>query len=148
MTASKPPFPASVYITLVADASFCSDTKAYGWCYWIKYGYDPVKTIVKSGGGIGIVSSVHAEVEALLQGITAVEALGPEMHGKYVVIQSDCTGALARLEPRLEALKALGAGKAYTKHVKGHQGNRTPRNAVNTLCDRKAGEEMRKYRGR
>ena len=145
MTVSKPSFPAGLYITLVADASFCHTTKAYGWCFWIKHGVEPL-TIVKSGGGIGIANSGEAELEALMQGLQEIEALGAAMHGKYIVVQSDCTGALDRLESRLKQLVELGAGKAYTKHVKGHQGNKTPRNAVNTLCDRRAGQEMRRYR--
>jgi ribonuclease HI len=145
MQADKPVFPAGLYITLVADASFCHTSKAYGWCFWIKHGVEP-RTIVKSGGGIGIANSGDAELEALMQGLQEIEALGTDMHKKYIVVQSDCTGALARLEPRLKQLVALGAGKAYTKHVKGHQGNKTPRNAVNTLCDRNAGQQMRRYR--
>lgn len=143
--ANKPSFPAGLYITLVADASFHHPTKAYGWCFWIKYGEKPT-TIVKSGGGVGIANSGEAEVEALLQGLQAIEDLGEAMWGKYVVVQSDCTGALTRIEPKLKELVAKGAGKAYSKHVKGHQGNKTPRNAVNTLCDRNAGQQMRKYR--
>lgn len=141
----KPAFPAGLYITLVADASFCHTTKAYGWCFWIKHGVKPT-TIVKSGGGIGLPNSNEAEVEALVQGLKEVENMGEAMHKKYIVVQSDCTGALTRIEPLLKRLVELGAGKAYSKHVKGHQGNRTPRNAVNTLCDRLAGQEMMKYR--
>lgn len=143
----KQPFPAGLYITLVADASFDHGTKAYGWCYWIKYGTTPT-TIVKSGGGIGMKNSNEAEIEALLQGLTAIQGLGDAFHKKYVVVQSDCTGALTRVEEKLRELVSLGASKAYTKHVKGHQGNITPRNAVNTLCDRKAKQEMIKYRSR
>lgn len=138
-------FQPGLFITLIADASFCHVTKAYGWCFWIKHG-SPATTIVKSGGGVGIANSGEAELEALMQGLREIEALGTGMHKKYIVVQSDCTGALTRLDTRLKELVALGAGKAYTKHVKGHQGNKTPRNAVNTLCDRNAGKQMHKYR--
>lgn len=140
-------FPAGLYITLVADASFCHRTKAYGWCFWIKHG-SPATTIVKSGGGVGMKNSNEAEIEALVQGLNAVVDLGDYIIGKHVVVQSDCTGALSRVEPIFAELLKLGAKRAYSKHVKGHQGNRTPRNAVNTLCDRLAGQEMQKYRNR
>lgn len=141
----KLPFPAGLFITLVADASFCHRTKAYGWCYWIKYGVTPT-TIIKSGGGIGLPNSNEAEVEALVQGLNAIVDLDDKILGKHIVVQSDCTGALARVQPIFAELIKLGAKRAYSKHVKGHQGNRTPRNAVNTLCDRLAGQEMLKYR--
>jgi len=70
------------------------------------------------------------------------------MKGKRIVIQSDCTGALEAIKPDLERLKRMGAQAAYTKHVKGHRGHATARNSVNTLCDRKAKEQMLVWRQR
>lgn len=148
MTTAKKPFEPGLYITIFADASYHHETKAFGWCFWIKYGA-PATTIVKSGGGVGLPNSVAAEIEALIQGIREVETtIGENVRGKIVVVQSDCTGALSALGEHLARLKSsLGALNAYTKHVRGHQGNATPRNAVNTICDRHAGMQMRKYRG-
>ena len=148
MSAAKPsekkPFENSdQWITLFADASFCHQTLAYGWCFWLKHG-SPAKTHIHSGGGIKIASSHWAEVEALRQGLKMVETM--ELKGKRVVVQSDCTGALAVIVPELLRLKDAGAAAAYSKHVKGHQGNGTPRSSVNTTCDKRARAEMKTYR--
>lgn len=131
------------YITLFADASFCPETKAYGWCYWIKHG-TPSTTVIKSGGGLRIRSSQEAEIEALRQGLREIYAMA--LKGKRVVVQSDCLGALFKIGTELDAIKGLGAASAYTKHVRGHQGNKDARSSVNTQCDKLAGIQMRKFR--
>lgn len=142
--AHKSPFENSdQWITLFADASFCPDTNAYGWCFWIKHG-SPAQTVVRHGGGQRIQSSHWAEVEALRQGLKWVHTL--PLRGKRVVVQSDCTGALAEISSALNLLKNAGAVAAYSKHVKGHQGNKTKRSSVNTTCDRLAKSEMKRYR--
>ena len=132
------------YITLFADASFCPQTKAYGWCYWIKHG-TPSTTVIKSGGGFRIRSSLEAEIEALRQGIREIYSMG-KIKGKRIVVQSDCLGALFKIGKELEALKGVGAASAYTKHVRGHQGHKDARSSVNTQCDKLAGIEMREFR--
>lgn len=131
------------WITLFADASFCPNTGAYGWCFWIKHG-EPAQTILKDGGGVGLSGSNQAEIEALRQGIKTIEQLN--IKGKRIVIQSDCLGALEAIKPQLDALRQQGAACAYTKHVKGHQGHRNKRASVNTTCDRKAGRQMAVFR--
>ena len=143
---SRPPFEPGLYVTLFADASYCPDTQAYGWCWWLKYG-NPAKTEVGVGGGMWVQGSNQAEIEALRAGIAFVaENLGAGLKGKRVVVQSDCTGALEVIKPELQGLRQLGAAAAYTKHVKGHQGHKTARNSVNTLCDRLAKQEMKTRR--
>jgi ribonuclease HI len=141
---SRPPVrnPAQ-WITVFSDASYCPRTRAYGWCFWIKHGH-PATTLLVSGGGQGLANSEAAEVEALRQGLKQVRQL--EFADKRIVVQSDCVGALRKIEADLDALCAAGAQMAYSKHVKGHQGYGTPRSSVNSQCDRKAGEEMRKVR--
>jgi len=131
------------WITLFADASFCPDTGAYGWCFWIKHG-SPAKTTLRSGGGLGMKGSHQAEVEALRQGLQEIETLG--ILGKNIVIQSDCLGALNTIEAELEKFRTAGAKRAYSKHVKGHQGHKDKRSSVNTICDQRAGECMMKFR--
>jgi ribonuclease HI len=91
-------FPSSLgdkYITLIADASYDATTTAYGWCYWIKHG-SPPETIINSGGGYGLKNSNHAEIEALLEGLEIIKSLGDKLQGRFVVVQSDCTGALGK----------------------------------------------------
>ena len=144
--ARRPGFDPSLYITLFADASYCPTTKAYGWCWWIKYD-SPAKTEIGVGGGSGLKGSYQAEVEALRAGMAFIrESLPQAMKGKRIVIQSDCTGALEAIVPDMEQLKRLGAQTAYTKHVKGHRGHSTARNSINTLCDKKAREQMLVWR--
>lgn len=134
----------STYVTLFADASYCSRTKAYGWCFWVKHSY-PAQTVIRHGGGIGLVNSNLAELYALEQGIKFILETLP-VRDKVVVIESDCTGALQKV--KLDQLFLKGAKNAYFKHVKGHQGNKCPRSSVNTTCDKFAREEMYIYRGK
>lgn len=133
------------YITLFADASWCPSTQAYGWAYWVKYG-DPAQTVLNGGGGYGMASSHLAEVRALEHGLDYIEN-SLDLPGKVVVVQSDCTGALRDLNLRICQLEVkFRASRAYSKHVKGHQGHITPRNSVNTTCDRVAKRHMRHFR--
>lgn len=136
------------YITIFADASFCPDTKAWGYGFWVKWGA-PAQTHVGHGGGAHCPGSLEAEVRALeaaLEWITS-ECIPGDTKGKFIVVQSDCTGALARIQQKFGEFKYVtGAARVYTKHVKGHQGYKCARSSVNTLCDRKAGEHMRFYR--
>lgn len=95
------------------------------------------------GGSVPLKGSYQAEVEALRAGLLFIQqSLVKELKGKRIVIQSDCTGALEAIAPEMAALRRLGASMVYTKHVKGHQGHATARNSVNTLCDRKAKEQV------
>lgn len=137
--------PADSYVTVFADASYCPQTGAYGWCFWVKFG-SPAQTKVHHGGGAYVLNSLMAEVEALLKALEFVESI--PLDGKIVVLQSDCTGALnfPRVKSLMEKLVQLGAKRAYVKHVKGHQGTKDPRSAVNTMCDRNARNQMRKHR--
>lgn len=135
-----PKFEPGKFITLFTDASYCPETRAWGWAAWIKYGA-PAETLRLSGGGFCCQGSAQAELLALKQGIEAVASQVP-VQGKVVVIQSDCVSALERICVELLA-GALGVRK---KHVKGHQGVKCPRSAVNTWTDRAAREEMLKRR--
>lgn len=138
---------AGKYITLFADASHCPHTKAYGWCFWAKFG-DPAQTVVESGGGWRMKNSTYAEAEAILQALKFAATI--PLLGRIVVLQSDCISALEceRVQRPLKELIQLGARDAYHKHVKGHEGNKTSRSAVNSLCDRNARAKMRYYRER
>lgn len=139
------PFEAGRYITLFADASWCPHTKAYGWAYWVKHG-DPAQTVLNGGGGSGMESAHFAEIRALEHGIAYIEG-SIDLQGKIVVVQSDCTGALRDLTARIMGLEdKFRASRAYSKHVKGHRGHSTPRNSVNTTCDRLAKRHMRHFR--
>lgn len=142
------PFEPGRWITVFADASFCHQTKAWGYGFWVKWG-DPAQTNIGWGGGAFIKGSLEAETEALREALKWVREhlLPADLAGKNVVVQSDCTGALARMLADFDTFRrATGATRCYGKHVKGHQGHTTPRNSVNTTCDRHAGRMMRQFR--
>ena len=147
-TYRKPFVGADRWITVFADASYCPETGAWGYGWWLKYG-QPARTLYGEGGGLSIAGSNEAEVVALERALEAVDSLSGQylLQGKMLVVQSDCTGAIDRIQSRLRDMqREHGFAKAYTKHVKGHRGHVDPRASVNTGCDRAAGRQMRKYR--
>ena len=141
---SATPVDPDLYITVFADASYCSDSKAYGWCFWLKHGAQGTN-VIEQDGGFGLASSEDAELEALHAGLRYVQDK-LVFKAKVVVVQSDCVGALRRLRPACDALKRAGAQAVVPKHVKGHQGGKEKRSWVNELCDTRAKQEMRKRR--
>lgn len=134
------------FITVFADASHCPDTLAYGWAAWVKYG-NPATTVRRAGGGVGHRTSNESEILALQNGINLALSLGDEVvRGAIVVAQSDCTGALSKVD--VSGLWRAGVRHVKLKHVKGHRGYRDPRSSVNTWCDVEAGKFMREHRKR
>lgn len=127
------------FVTLFTDASFCPDTRAWGWAAWCKHGA-PAVTIRRSGGGFGCPGSNHAESLALRHGIGVLLNEDIDLVGKIIVIQSDCQGALDGLDDMV--LLVAGAKAVRKKHVKGHQGTKCARSSVNTWTDREAYREM------
>lgn len=133
------------YITVFADASHCPYTRAWGYGFWAKWGI-PAKSAYRSGGGQNCPNATVAESQALEAALRWIlqEVAPREAKGKILVVQSDCTGALSKLLPLLKSVKkTLKLEKAYTKHVKGHQGYGDARSAVNEICDKKAKKEMK-----
>lgn len=122
------------FVTIFADASFCPETKALGWAGWCKYG-DGI-TVKAHGHGMAK-SSNHAEFEALTNICKHVMKMGVPYEDAIVVIQSDCIGALDRFKPPFKGAKYI-----KKRHVRGHQGNKDARSAVNTYCDNVAYNEM------
>lgn len=133
-----------LFITVFADASHCPNTKACGWAAWIKYGH-PATTQRLQGRQADIGTSNLAELLALQSAIDYIERHIP-FHDKILVIQSDCQGALNKLEDRVERLKRHGARHVKLKWVKGHNGRKDSRSAVNSWCDEAARGEMRALR--
>ncbi|HEY0820969.1 MAG TPA: hypothetical protein VGD46_19440, partial [Rhizobacter sp.] len=125
---------------------YCHQTKAYGYGWWVKFG-TPAQTRVGWGGGY-VQDSLHAEIEAIRAGLQWLRTeIAADCKGKRLVVQSDCTGALARIVGDLSSLQRdLLLDQAYSKHVKGHQGHVNARASVNTTCDRHARRMMRQFR--
>lgn len=135
-------FDPSQYVTLFTDASYCPDTGAWGWAAWCKHGA-PAETLRHHGGGFGCPGSHTAEVRGIEAGIAMVAAQ-VDIVGKTVIIQCDCKSALRQAD--LTPLWDLNPKAVRLKHVKGHQGTKNPRTAVNTWADRAAYQQMAVYR--
>lgn len=131
---------------MFADASFCHETNAMGWCCWIKHGF-PTQTVVIDGDGI-VENSTIAEVTAIGNGLDFLDSFPDEwLEDKFLNVQSDSRDALRTIQPRLDKMcRERRMRRAYTKHVRAHQGGFNARSYINELCDRKAKDKMRAKR--
>lgn len=139
MTSNQPQF-----ITVFCDASHCPNTLATGWAVWMKYGR-PSVTERLSGALSDVPGSHNAEVHALKQALTFLESR-IDLTDQIVVLESDCKSALESVTHRAMKLKERGARHVKLKWVKGHQGIKCARSAVNTWCDKEAKRHMRRTR--
>lgn len=140
MPKSKPYQPGQ-YVTIFTDASFCPQTKVFGWAVWIKYGH-PARNIKRSGGGT-CKGPTYAEYIALKNALKTLGQFDIPTMGKIVIFQSDCLAALNKFQRRDHKIACLNV---VYRHVKAHTGNDDRRSIVNDLCDRQAKLEMRKRR--
>lgn len=139
----------SKIITLFSDASFCPDTLRGAYACWWK-----VDGIAQRDAGIlkeGTPTSRHAELFAMANGLWLVcNRTNPPPFSR-IIAQTDCmsvihalTGVQRRgLDKPTTDVKAFVTGlllrhevRVEFRHVKGHRGNTTPRNAVNSWCDK------------
>jgi ribonuclease HI len=136
--------------TVIADASFCSRTKAGGWAVWVAY----------DGGTKGQHSGMFrsrppssgiAELQAVLNGLWIAHQNG----ARDILIQTDCmsvvhaingVGAYAKLY-RDAHTKHFADATVRAKHVKGHTTIADARSWCNRWCDTEAKRHMRKQRG-
>lgn len=136
--------------TVIADASFCSRTKAGGWAVWVAY----------DGGAKGRhagqfrsrpPNSGTAELQAVLNGIWIAYQKG----ARDILVQTDCMAVV-------HAVKGVGgyavayraARVAYfpdaairAKHVRGHTTVADARSYCNRWADAEAKKHMREQRG-
>lgn len=145
-------------VTIITDASFCSETNAAGYGYWIvcergrKSGGGPVKSRVPC--------SMIAEMMACCNGLWIALSNGLVTRGDTVLIQTDCQPAIDLFlktgksydKNKLEVLdymaKIVQENELEVKyrHVKGHTDGSTPRTYVNNVCDKAAKKYMRLMR--
>jgi ribonuclease HI len=141
------------FVTLFTDASWCPRTRLGTWAAWAKTEGRP--TIRRSNVlATRPASAGEAEILAIVSGLEAVRTAWPDP-GMVVLIQSDSEEALGLLagrrgigngsapvvggvHARIAELRRGGLARVYDRHVKGHRGTATPRNAVNTWCDAEA----------
>jgi ribonuclease HI len=148
-----------MWVTIIADASYCPDTQAAGYGFWI------ASDRGKRGGHGGIkervVNSIAAEMMALVNGLYMACRYGLADQGDTVLLQTDCQAAIdafthkrARITHEetdlVSYLETLAKDLQLTvmfKHVKGHTSGGTPRLFINNKCDELARDAMRKMRG-
>ena len=148
-------------ITAFSDASFCDRTKAAAWAGWVKSD----RGRVYRGGVIrtGVLNSSEAEFCALANTLALAEKGGLVEPGDRMIAQTDnhrvqsvLSGAanfrLTQCEHEVvewvQNFVTRLSLRLDVRHVKGHRGSVTPRNAVNTVCDAIAKKHMRQERAR
>ena len=144
-------------ITLFTDASHCTKTHVAAYAAWAKADGRKVRRagVLKDR----VPDSSLAEAQALVNGLCfALAALKPTAASK-IIAQTDCLTAIEALTGRLRKRKAVERFATVTaayqarvlstgiivefRHVRGHKGVATPRNAVNTWCDSECRKLMR-----
>lgn len=147
-----------MWITIIADASYCPDTGKAGYGFWIASQRGKM-------GGDGVLkgeveNNIAAEMMALLNALDAALKSNLVHKNDSVLMQTDC-------EPAIDAFKNLRQSTSSQekrlvkwfkdfckehnlhvrlKHVKGHTDNEDARYVVNNICDRKARRNMRRAR--
>lgn len=147
-------------VTIIADASHCSQTGAAGYGWWTacergkRGGGGEIKDKVDSSGAaemIAIVNALHISIKGELV-----------QDGDHVLLQTDCQGAIdafnssrsrltkderAAKTAFFELKKKLGFSFSF-RHVKGHTTRPEARYVTNNLCDKRAKDGMRLARQR
>lgn len=145
-------------ITIIADASYCPDTGAAGYGYWV---------VCTRGRHIGsgsikkpVANNNAAEMMALANALHQAHAMDLVQTGDHVLLQTDCLAAIGgftnqRKNITQEELQVAAFLKSYVqkigvtvsyRHVKGHTRGKTPRTWVNNTCDDLAGKAMKMAR--
>ena len=145
-------------VTIITDASYCAETKAAGYGYWVVCDRGR-----KAGGGVikrRVQTSVHSEMMACCNGLWIACMNGLVMRGDTVLIQTDCQPAILGLrDVRPSKCKHQQEIVAYFqklcqdnelevrfKHVPGHTAGDDSRTYVNNVCDEQAKKHMRQMR--
>ena len=150
-------------VSVFSDASFCSQTGAGGWGGWAKSD----RGQVERGGSLvekvwdanqaEFLAAINAIHMALVSGVAQrLDRILIQSDSQYVghILNSPTKFADYRPVPIQKGLDHLFRLKAnymiYVeyRHVKGHMGTSTPRNAVNTRCDALARQGMLDARAR
>lgn len=148
-------------VTINTDASFCHQTKATGYAFWIVC--DRGK-ILKSGNLKGAVTPLECEMKCLANALHILEKSEYNDGGiSKIYINSDCKNMFKRISlnttcqlgkhifQSISRIKKLRKDQTFKKfyelrHVKAHNGTKDARSYVNDWCDREAGKWMRLQR--
>jgi ribonuclease HI len=140
-------------VTMFTDASFSAKYKRGTWAAWAKMNGDTMRRsgILKEK----LPSAEVAELCAIANGLVALRlSYGLEV-GPNIIIQTDCKNAIGRIQGTTKRNDTTDKIVAYIqdyaklqgwnldlRHVKGHKGTATRRNAVNTFCDQECRRQM------
>lgn len=149
-----------MWITIIADASYCPETGKAGYGFWIAS-----QRGKRGGDGIlqgDIANNIAAEMMALLNALHVGIKAGLIQQGDKVLLQTDCQPAIdafnkVRVNITKQEKDLVSWFREFIdsnglhirlKHVKGHTKNDDARFVVNNICDRKARKNMRLARDR
>lgn len=144
--------------TIICDGSYCPETGAVGYGYWIRsYG-----KLLKGGGHVDypIACSIGAEMIAVANSLYHACEGGILEQGVTVLVQTDCVAAIERFQGMDRTLDAtMNRAVRYLmhlqskwgvvinfRHVKGHTIRTDPRYYCNRFCDKTAKTHMREKR--
>lgn len=142
-------------VTLIADASYCPDTKVGGWAFWLAC--RRMKDGRSGKFDSELVDNNDAEMQALCRGLQWGLVHDAIHNGDDLLLQTDCQAAIQaftghRKLVKANELKTLEFFHAMVstfqlsvtfKHVKGHSGRSDARHVTNAICDRLARKNMR-----
>lgn len=146
-------------VTIIADASYDQRYGVGGYGYWIACarGKTPGEGVLRGT----VVSSLQAEMMAIVRALYDGVKLRLIEPGDEVLLQTDCMSAIDALGSRrlrvpsdkivLETFNMLKERHNLTitfKHVKGHTKLHEARYAANRACDARAKKAMRAERDR
>jgi ribonuclease HI len=146
-------------ITMFTDAGFEPKLGAATWAVWAK---ESGKTLRYSGTIEGIVADNNvAEAMAIVNGLWCVNRVIKPPLGTKIIAQTDSLVAIdiltdksyTRGRKRLQVATIREKFNEFInvfrfmidlRHVEAHKGDNTPRNAVNTWCDRECSSLLEK----
>jgi ribonuclease HI len=142
---------------MFTDASRCPNTGIGGWAAWAKGDIaGSTRRMTASGPLKGLsVTSDHAEMMALVNGLYHVIGFYRPAHNTAVLAQTDSEAAISMfhsgskhkevVEVWRKLISSTGV-RVKLCHVKAHQNGVTPRSWVNEWCDNAAKAHMRAKR--
>ncbi len=145
-------------VTIIVDASFCNQTGAGGYGFWIasergkEPGGGPLKGRISNNNAAEMMGVCNALYRSLINELV--------LPGDQILMQTDCVAAIQGFEGRRnltdpqekEALRTFRSLRSkhdlhvYFKHVKGHTRREEARYVTNNLCDQRAKQGMRQAR--
>ena len=140
-------------ITINTDASFCPDTKAGGYAFWIVSDH----FVIKKAGFFKDLSrdSNEAEIKCIGNALQTLLRETKLSTSKLLIINTDSTNAIRMIKERTnensrvvnllwkKVIKKVKSRVNNFRHVKGHYNKKDSRSYVNNWCDEHAKKYMK-----